>query len=242
MSYTPFKENVQPVRRNSNQDGINIRPIENIMQGIEIRDPLRLRKGVLPRVGMRSIRVTDDGFLDNTIEINDFGQNVKSSTTFFIDTTERLSPVQILQGNLSQGFLRELATQQEIDEKNDGEVSVFEPDGFEVPFTARGTKSSVFSADSYRGWKPLDEKYQFLTTKSEFLDGQEVILGIAVPQIITNDVEKSLPFNDNNTDQTDRFGINILNQGVDLYNRYASSGFVYEGNVRDSLAFGGLKG
>lgn len=242
MSYTPFNESTHVVRGNSNQDGIDIRPISSVMQGIEIRDPLRLRKGVLPRVGMRAMRVDHEGFLDNTIEINDFGQNIKASTTVFVDTTERWTPAQILQGNLTQGFLRELVTQQEINEKNDGEVSIFEPNGMEVPFSARGTKSSVFSADSYRGWQPLDTKYQFLSSKSEFLDGQEEILRIAVPQILTNDFDENLPFNDNATDQTDRLGVNILNQDVDLYNRYASSGFVYEGNVRDSIAFGGLKG
>lgn len=242
MSYTPFNENAHVVRGNSSQDGIDIRPIANVMQGIEIRDPLRLRKGALPRVGMRAIRVDDAGFLDNSIEINDFGQRVKASTTHFVDTTERWTPTQILQADLAPGFLEELATQQAIDEKNDGEVSIFEPNGAEVPFTARGTKSSVFSADSYRGWQPLDTKYQFLESQSEFLDGQEEILGIAVPQILSNNFDINLAFNDNNVDQTDRYGINILNQGVDLYNRYASSGFVYENNVRDSIAFGGLKG
>ena len=242
MSYTPFNENAPVVRGNSNQDGIDIRPIANVMQGIEIRDPLRLRKGVLPRVGMRAIRVDNAGFLDNSIEINDFGQRVKASTTHFVDTTERWTPTQILQGNLTPGFLEELATQQAIDEKNDGEVSIFEPDGVEVPFTARGTKSSVFSADSYRGWQPVDSKYQFIAGEDEFLDGQETILQIAVPQIQTLNFQSSLPFDDNDVDDTDRFGINILNQDVDLYNRYASSGFVYQDNLRDSIAFGGLKG
>lgn len=242
MSYTPFKENAQIVRGNSNQDGIDIRSIENIMQGIEVRDPLRLRKGVLPRVGMRAIRVDQDGFLDNTIEINDFGQSTKASTTCFVDTTEKWTPAQILESNISPTFLNELVTQQTIDEKRDGEISIFEPNGLEIPFTAQGTKSSVFSADSYRGWQPLDSKYQFLTDESEFLDGQEEILGIAVPQILSNNFDKSLPYDDNINDQTDRYGINILNQEVDLYNRYASSGFIYESNVRDSIAFGGLKG
>ena len=242
MSYTPFNENAHVVRGNSNQDGIDIRPIANVMQGIEIRDPLRLRKGVLPRVGMRAIRVDNAGFLDNSIEINDFGQRVKASTTHFVDTTERWTPTQILQGNLTPGFLEELATQQAIDEKNDGEVSIFEPDGVEVPFTARGTKSSVFSADSYRGWQPVDSKYQFIAGEDEFLDGQETILQIAVPQIQTLNFQSSLPFDDNDVDDTDRFGINILNQNVNLYDRYAAGGFVYSGNDRDSIAFGGLKG
>jgi hypothetical protein len=242
MSYTPFNESLHVIRGNSNQDGIDITPVSQLLQGNEIRDPLRLRKGLLPYMGMRSIRVDEHGLIDKSIEINDLGQDVKSSTTAYVDTTERWTPAQIIQGDLAESFLSELVTQQAIDEKNDGEVSIFEPDGVEVPFTARGTKSSVFSADSYRGWQPLDTKYQFLESQSEFLDGQEEILGIAVPQILSNNFDINLAFNDNNVDQTDRYGINILNQGVDLYNRYASSGFVYENNVRDSIAFGGLKG
>lgn len=242
MSYTPFNEIARVIRGNSNQDGIDTTAYSNILQGIEIRDPLKLRRGILPKIGLRSITVGQQGFLDNTIEINDLGQNIKATTTNFVDTTERWTPAQILQGNLTPGFLRELVTQQTIDEKNDGEISIFEPDGVEVPFTARGTKSSVFSSDSCRGWQPLDEKYHFLPGADEFLDGQEEILQISVPQIQTSNLLNLLPFDDNTTDESDRFGINILNQAVDLYNRYAASGFTYGSNVRDSIAFGGLKG
>lgn len=242
MSYTPFNEIARPNRGNSNQDGIDTRLYTNIMQGIEIRDPLKLRRGILPKIGMKSIRVDQDGFLDNTIEVNDLGQSFKASTTNFVDTTEKWSPVQIIQDNLAPEFLNELATEQQKNEQNDGEINIFSPNGLEVPFTARGTKSSVFSADSYRGWQPLDVKYQMLTSEDEFLDGQDVILQIAVPQIQSINFQTVLPYDDNDADETDRLGINILNQEVDLYNRYAASGFVYESNVRDSIAFGGLKG
>ena len=242
MAYTPFNEVARAIRGNSNQDGIDTRAYTNILQGIEIRDPLKVKRGVLPKMSMRSIRVDQDGFLDNTIEANDLGQNVHVSTTNFVDTTEKWTPTQIIQNNLASTFLNELVTSQLKDEENDGEISVFSPNGLEVPFTARGTKSSIFGADSYRGWQPVDSKYQFIAGEDEFLDGQETILQIAVPQIQTLNFQSSLPFDDNDVDDTDRFGINILNQNVNLYDRYAAGGFVYSGNDRDSIAFGGLKG
>lgn len=242
MSYTPFNESKQPISRDSNQDGISIRAYSNIMQGVEIRDPLRLRRGVLPKIGLKSIKIDQDGFVDNTLEINDLGQNIKASTSFFVDTTEKWTPVQILQNNLAEGFLKEIATRQNLEEDNDGKISVFAPNGNEIPFAAHGTKSSVFSSDPYRGWQPIDNKYQLISGVDEFLDGQEEILKISVPQIQSTNFLNLEPFSDNIVDDTDRFGINILNQEVDLYNRYAASGFVYDNNVRDSIAFGGLKG
>jgi hypothetical protein len=77
MSYTPFNESLHVIRGNSNQDGIDITPVSQLLQGNEIRDPLRLRKGVLPYMGMRSIRVDEQGLIDKSIEINDLGQDVK---------------------------------------------------------------------------------------------------------------------------------------------------------------------
>jgi len=242
MSYTPFNENPGYKRNNTNKDGMDISPVEQLLQGNEIRDPLRLRVGVLPYMGMRAIRVNADGFIDKSLEINDVGQNVRASTTSFVDTTERWTPAQIIQSDLAEGFLKEIATQQEIDEQKSDIISVFEPDGLEVPFTSRGVKSSINSSNSYRGSPLMSQRYHDAKGKNDFLDGQEEILGIAVPAIQSTDNLILLSFDDAKTDDTDRFGINILNQDADLYDRYAAGGFVYSGNVRDSIAFGGLKG
>lgn len=242
MSYTPFNETAHVIRGNSNQDGINTGAYLNILQGNEIRDPLKLRRGILPKIGLRSIRVDQDGFLDDSIEINDFGQNIKASTTFFIDTTERFTPIQIIQSDLSEGFLKELVTQQVIDEERFKDISIFEPYGIEIPFSSRGTKCSLNSCNPFVGSQLFSPKYHDALGKSDFLDGQETILDIVVPAIQSNDNLIMLPYNDEQTDATDRFGINILNQDVDLYDRYASQGFVYSNNTRDSIAFGDLKG
>lgn len=241
MSYTPFDEVERVIRGNSNQDGSNISAVSQLLQGNEIRDPLRLRSGVLPYMGMRSIKVDEKGLLDKTLEINDIGQSIRSSTTAFLDTTERWTPVQIIQNDLSVGFLKELVTQQVIDEQRSSDISVFEPNGMEVPFSSRGVKSSINSSDSYKGAALLSPRYRDALGKDEFLDGQESILGIAVPSIQSSDYLLLVPYDDAKSDDTDRFNINILNQEVDLYDRYASQGFVYAGNVRDSIAFGGLK-
>jgi hypothetical protein len=240
MPFKPFSETSLIIRGNSNKNGINTGAVNHLLQGNEIRDPLKLRRGIVPFMGMRQISVDEKGLLDHSIEINDLGQDIKASTTAFVDTTERLTPTQILMSDTDL-FLNELVTQQTIDEKSDGLISIFEPNGIEIPFSLRGAKGSVFSEDEYRGWQPIDSSYQFVPGLDEFLDGQEEILEIAVPSIqSTNDV-CNLPYNDARQDDTDRFGINILNQNVDLYNRYASNGFTYGNNVRDSLAYGGLK-
>lgn len=242
MSYTPFNESLHVIRGNSNQDGIDITPVSQLLQGNEIRDPLRLRKGVLPYMGMRSIRVDEQGLIDKSIEINDLGQDVKSSTTAYVDTTERWTPTQIIQGDLAESFLSELVSQQVIDEKNDGQISVFEPDGIEVPYSLHGFKGSLNGENEYIGAQLLDSKYQLLDGLDDFLDGQEEILGIAVPAIQSMNDQLLKPYEDLRHDDTDRFGINILNQNVNLYDRYAAGGFVYAGNDRDSIAFAGLKG
>lgn len=242
MSYTPFNESQRIIRGNSNQDGSNIDAISQILQGNEIRDPLRLRVGVLPYMGMRSIRVDDKGLIDKTIEINDIGQGIKESTTAFVDTSERWTPVQIIQNDLSIGFLKELVTQQVIDEQKSSDISVFEPDGQEVPFSLRGTKASIDSSDAYRGSQLLSPRYRDAAGINSFLDGQERVLSLAVPGIQSSDTLLTVPYDDSSADDTDRFGINILNQSVDLYDRYAAQGFVYSDNTRDSIAFGGLKG
>jgi hypothetical protein len=159
-----------------------------------------------------------------------------------VDTTERWTPTQIIQGDLAESFLSELVTQQVIDEKNDGQISVFEPDGIEVPYALRGFKGSLNGENEYIGTQLLDSKYQLLDGLDDFLDGQEEILGIAVPAIQSMNDQLLKPFEDLRHDDTDRFGINILNQNVNLYDRYAAGGFVYAGNDRDSIAFAGLKG
>lgn len=241
MSYTPFNESAHLVRGNSSQDGIDILSIRQLLQGNEIRDPMRLRAGVLPYMSMRSIRVNDQGLIEKSIEINDLGQEIKASTSAFVDTTERWTPTQIIQGDLTEGFLKELVTQQVIDEEKYNALSVFEPDGLEVPYTARGTKASLNSSNPFVGSQLLSPRYHDALGQSDFLDGQETILGIAVPAIQSADSLKIVPYDDSNSDDTDRFGINILNDDVDLYDRYASQGFVYANNVRDSIAFGGLK-
>jgi hypothetical protein len=242
MSYTPFNESLLVIRGNSNQDGIDITPISQLIQGNEIRDPLRLRKGVLPYMGMRAIRVDEQGLLDKSIEINDLGQDIKSSTTSYVDTTERWTPTQIILGDLSESFLSELVTQQTINEKNDGQVSIFEPYGIEVPFSSRGAKGSLNGENEYIGTQLLDSRYQLLDGLDDFLDGQEEDLGLAIPAIQSMNDQILKPFEDLRHDDTDRFGINILNQNVNLYDRYAAGGFVYAGNDRDSIAFGGFKG
>lgn len=242
MSYTPFNESLHVIRGNSNQDGIDILPVSQLLQGNEIRDPVRLRKGVLPYIGMRSIRVDEHGLIDKSIENTDLGQDVKTSTTPYVDTTERLTPTQIIQGDLSVGFLSELVTPQLINEKSDGQVSIFEPDGIEVPYALRGFKGSLNGENEYVGAQLLDSKYQLLDGLDDFLDGQEVILGISVPAIQSMNDQVLKPFEDPRHDDTDRFSINILNNNVNLYDRYAAGGFVYAGNDRDSIAFAGLKG
>ncbi len=241
MSYTPFNESPRPILKDTNKDGMNIQEIRNFLQGIELTNPLNLRKGLLPRLGLKTIRTNQDGFVDNGIEINDLGQEIKASTTAFTDTTERWTPAQIIQDDLSSVFLNELITQQVIDEEKYDGISIFEPNGMEVPFTSRGTKCSLNSSNPFYGSQLLSPKYHDVLGKSDFLDGQENILGIAVPAIQTTDHLISLPFDDIRTDESDRFGINILNQDIDQYDRYASQGFVYTNNVRDSIAFGGLK-
>lgn len=242
MSYTPFNEIAHVIRGNSNQDGINIEPVKQLLQGNEIRDPLLIRAGLLPLMGMRSIRIDEDGLIDKSIEINDLGQEIRESTTAFIDTTERWTPIQIIENDLAVGFLKELVTQQTLDEQRTSNISVFEPNGMEIPFSSRGIKSSIYSSDSRVGSSLLSSKYHDAIGINDFLDGQEEILGIAVPPIQTMQSLIQLPYDDSRTDATDRFGINILNQDVELYDRYAASGFVYADNARDSIAFGGLKG
>jgi hypothetical protein len=241
MSYTPFNETAHVIRGNSNQNGIDISAVSNLLQGNEIRDPLRIRTGLLPFIGMRAIRVDENGLIDKSIEINDLGQNIRASTTAFIDTTERWTPVQIIQNDLSEGFLKELVTQQVIDEQRASEISVFEPNGLEVPFSSRGVKASINCDNPYLGSQLLSPKYHDAIGSSNFLDGQESILGLAVPSIQSSDKLLLMPYDDVKTDDADRFGINILIQDADLYDRYASQGFVYANNVRDSIAFGGLK-
>jgi len=241
MSYTPFNETHRVIRGNSNQNGSNITAVSQFLQGNEIRDPLRLRVGVLPYMSMRSIRVDEQGLIDKSIEINNLGQDINASTTAFIDTTEKWTPTQIIQNDLSVGHLKELVTQQVIDEQRTSDISVFEPNGLEVPFSSRGIKASINSSNAYVGSALLSPRYYDSLGNDSFLDGQERILGLAVPAIQSNSKLLLVPYDDSNSDDTDRFGINILNQEVDLYDRYASQGFVYAGNVRDSIAFGGLK-
>jgi hypothetical protein len=242
MSFTPYNEVHVVVRGNPDSNGIDTRAVNAVLQGNEIRDPLQLHRRTIPYMGMRYIRTDENGLIDKSIEINDLGQSVRASTTAFVDTTEKWTPQQIIQGNLSPGFLRQLDTQQAREESNDGDVSVFEMYGIEVPFTSRGTKSSIESADPYRGWQNVSPSYVDLVGIDNFLDGQEVILGIPVPPIQEINKAVSSAYNDAETDDTDRFGINILNQNVNLYDRYAAGGFVYDSNTRDSIAFGGLKG
>lgn len=242
MPFTPYNDNPQPVSRSTNKDGISIKSVERFMQGIEITDPYYLRRGVLPKIGMRPLKVDDKGFLDNSIEINDLGQDIKVSTTSFVDTTERVQPQQIANNNIAESFLSELVTQQVIDEKRDGTISVFETFGIEVPYTLRGAKSSLNGENEYIGTQLIESNYRLLNGLDDFLDGQEEILGIAVPAIQSMNDQSLLPFSDDRQDDTDRFGINILNQNVNLYDRYASNGFVYGGNTRDSIAFFDLKG
>lgn len=242
MSFKPYNDNPYPISRNTDKDGIATKSVERLIQGVEIRDPLLLRRGILPKMGMRQIRVDEKGFLDNTIEMNDLGQDVKTSTTAFIDTTERVLPTQIVNNDLAESFLNELVTQQVIDEKRDGVVSVFETFGIEVPYSLRGAKSSLNGENEYVGTQLIESNYVLLRGLDDFLDGQEEILGIAVPPIQSTNDQVLLPYDDARQDDTDRFGINILNQNVNLYDRYASNGFVYGGNSRDSIAFFDLKG
>ena len=242
MSFEPFDETTATPVNDANQNGIDIRGVQNLLQGIEISNPLNFQRGFLPRMSMRYMRNDRDGLVDNTLEVLDLGQDVKSSSGRFIDTTERLTPVQIVQNSLSDVFLNELVDQQYIDEQNDGVISVFTPNGLEVPFSSRGVQSSIYCEDPYRGSQIIDSSYRLNSGLDEFLDGQEVQLNIPVPQIQSmNDLSLDA-YNDAASDDTDRLGINILNSNVNLYDRYSSNGFTYSNNVRDSIAFGDLKG
>jgi hypothetical protein len=242
MSYTPYNDNPSPTNRSTDKDGISIKNIERYVQGIEIRDPLKLRRGIIPKMGMRHPRVDESGFLDNSLEINDFGQDIKASTSAFVDTTERILPANLVNNDIAESFLNELVTQQVIDEKNDGTISVFSTFGIEVPYSLRGTKSSLNGENEYVGTQLVESNYRLLKGLDDFLDGQEEVLGIAVPAIQSTNDQVLLPYDDGRHDDTDRFGINILNQNVNLYDRYASNGFVYGGNSRDSIAYFDLKG
>lgn len=242
MSFDPFNETPAIIINNANQNGIDIRSVLYYLQGVEISNPLNIQRGFLPRMSMRYTRINNAGLTDNTLEVLDLGQDIKASTGYFIDETERLTPVQIIQNNLADLFLNNIADQQFIDEQNDGVISIFSPNGLETPFSLRGAKSSVHCEDPYRGSQIIDSSYRLNDGLDEFLDGQEVQLNIAVPQVqSTNDLTLEA-YNDATSDDTDRFGINILNSNVNLYDRYSSNGFTYSNNVRDSIAFGDLKG
>jgi hypothetical protein len=242
MSFKPYSDSPAPVNRNTDKDGISIEQIVGFAQGIEIKDPLKLRRGLLPKIGIRSIQVDEEGFVDSTFELSDIGQDIKVSTTPFVDATEKIAPSMFINNNLIETFLNELVTQQVIDEKFDSTVSIFETFGVEIPYASRGTKSSLNGENEYVGAQIIESSYKLLVGLDDFLDGQEEILGIAVPAIQSINDQVMLPFNDSNQDDTDRFGINILNQNVNLYDRYASNGFVYGGNSRDSIAYFDLKG
>jgi hypothetical protein len=242
MSFKPYDDSPNPVSRSTSEDGISIRNIERVMQGIEIRDPYLLRRGILPKMSMRQIRIDEKGFLDNSFDLNDLGQDIKVSTTPFVDTTERVLPSQLVNNDIAESFLSELVTQQVIDEKRDGVISVFETFGIEVPYSLRGAKCSLNGENEYVGTQLIESNYRLLKGLDDFLDGQEEILKIAVPAIQSTNDQILLPFNDSQHDDTDRFGINILNQNVNLYDRYAANGFVYGGNSRDSIAYFDLKG
>lgn len=242
MSFVPFDETTTVPTNDANQNGIDIRGIQNLLQGVEISNSLNFQRGFLPRMSMRYMRNDKNGLVDNTLEVLDLGQDVKASTSYFTDTTERLTPIEIVQSNLAEVFLNELVDQQFIDEQNDGVISVFSPNGLEAPFSSRGIQSSIYCEDPYRGSQIIDSSYRLNSGLDEFLDGQEVQLGVQVPQIqSTNDLSLD-PYNDATSDDTDRLGINILNSNVNVYDRYSSNGFTYSNNVRDSIAFGDLKG
>ena len=242
MSFVPYNDSPATIRRNTDKNGMAIEQVLGHLQGVEIRDPLRLRRGILPKIGLRSPKLDEKGLIDNTFDLNDFGQDVKVSTTSFVDATERVLPKQLIGNDIAESFLNELVTQQVIDEKNDGTISVFSTFGIEVPYSLRGTKSSLNGENEYVGTQLIESSYRLLDGLDDFLDGQEEVLGIAVPAIQSTNDQVLLPYNDGRHDDTDRFGINILNQNVNLYDRYASNGFVYGGNSRDSIAYFDLKG
>lgn len=242
MSFKPFNESPPPAVRNSaTKNGINITDVKKFMQGVEVRDSTSLFRGNLPFVASNSIKVTSEGLLDHSIEIRDLGQDIKKSTSPFKDTTERWSPSQIIEYKIADDYLSELVNQQRIDEKQDSTVDVFSPYGLEVPYSARGTKASLWGDDPWIGTQQMSPSYRSTYNADEFLDGQDVLLGVSVPDIQSQSDVMVLPFNDSIVDQTDRFGLNILNSDVELYDRFAAAGFVYSNNQRDSIAFGGLK-
>ena len=242
MSFKPFDETpLPPVRSDATKNGINIIDVKKFMQGVEIRDSLNLRRGNLPLVSSGQTKITQTGLVDHGIEVRDLGQDIKSSTTIFTDTTERWTPAQLIENRLTEAYLSELVDQQRIDEKQDSTIDVFSPYGLEVPFSSRGTKASLWGDDPWIGTQIISPSYRSTYNSNEFLDGQDVILGVSVPDVQTQSDVEILPFNDGIVDQTDRFGLNILNSGVELYDRFAAAGFVYSNNQRDSIAFGGLK-
>jgi hypothetical protein len=242
MSYKPFNETPTPsIRNTSTANGIDVRQVVPFLQGVEIRDPLKFRRGNIPFMGARTPIIQSDGTLDLTIGYSDLGQDIKISTTPFTDTTEKFTPPEIIINRLAEGFLSELVDQQRIDEKQDSTIDVFSPYGLEVPFSARGTKASLWGDDPWIGTQIMSPSYRSTYNSNEFLDGQDVILGVSVPDVQTQSDVEILPFNDGIVDQTDRFGLNILNSDVELYDSFAAAGFVYSNNQRDSIAFGGLK-
>lgn len=242
MSYKPFNDSPRPVPRNSStRNGNNITDVVRLLQGVEIRDPLKFKRGNLPFLSTKSFKVNDLGLIDYGIEVNNLGQDIKLSTQPFKDTTERLTPAQLIQENSAEDFLSELVDQQRIDEKQDSTVDIFSPYGLEIPYSARGSKASLWGDDPWIGTQMMSPSYRSLYNANEFLDGQDVLLGVSVPDVQSQSDVMSEPFDDGIVDQTDRFGLNILNNDVELYDRFAAGGFVYANNQRDSIAFGGLK-
>ena len=242
MSIKPFNDSPTPVVRNdATRNGINTADVVRLLQGVEIRDPLKFRRGNVPFLSTKSFRVDEQGLIDYGIDVNNLGQDIKISTQPFKDTTERLTPTQLIQENSAEDFLSELINQQVIDEKQDSTIDIFSPYGLEVPYSARGTKASLNGDDPWVGTQVMSPSYRSLYNANEFLDGQDVVLGVSVPDVQSQSDVMSEPFNDGIVDQTDRFGLNILNNDVELYDRFAAGGFVYSNNQRDSIAFGGLK-
>lgn len=242
MSFKPFNETPAPaVRNDAIKNGVDIKDVKKFMQGVEIRDALNYRRGNIPFMSSNGIKVQLDGLVDHGIEIRDFGQDIKKSASLFTDTTEKWTPVQLIESKMTEDFLAELVDQQRIDEKQDSTVDVFSPFGLEIPYSARGTKLSLWGDDPWVGTQMMSPSYRSLYNANEFLDGQDVLLGVSVPDVQTQSDVMSDPFNDGIVDQTDRFGLNILNSDVELYDRFAAAGFVYSNNQRDSIAFGGLK-
>lgn len=242
MSFKPFNETPPPVVRNDAiKNGVNTIDVKKFMQGVELRDSLNYRRGNIPFLSSNGVKFQADSLIDHGIEIRDLGQDIKKSTSLFTDTTERWTPAQLIELKLTEDYLSELVDQQRIDERQDSTIDVFSPFGLEVPYSARGVKASLWGDDPWIGTQLMSPSYRPTYNSNEFLDGQDVVLGVSVPDIQAQSDVTILPFNDDIQDQTDRFGLNILNSDVELYDRFAAAGFVYTNNQRDSIAFGGLK-